>query len=86
MQRKIGQRAIPTRGTAGSVMWGVRERRKDGWRYGVLLCKRGRGDWRLALSSHDRNGGSSESWTKLGKEEFFLRGEKGLSSVSICGR
>ena len=48
----------------------MRDRKIYGRRCGVFLNKKGRGDWGLVPSFHDRNGGS-------GEKEFSCMGEEG---------
>ena len=56
-------------------MWDARDMMKAGRMCGVLLLKKGRGEWRIVLSSHDRNGENCKRMNGARKGNSFWERE-----------
>ena len=63
-------------------MWNARDMGKEGGMCGNPLFKKGRGDWRLVISCHDRNGGSCIRINGAGAGKS-CRGEGGILPLLI---
>ena len=55
-------------------MWDLRDMKKNR-RYESPLLKKGRGEWGLVLSSHDRKAGSCKSMNGAGKGKSYRGGD-----------